>query len=90
MRFEIEKDETLLAADFLRTGDQYYLLLDHRNDSKLIGWGNQGAHMRPEIVEWLKANTPTFSITGGGTVDRTVMLLFQGTRDASLFRMFWM
>lgn len=85
-----ETDERLLAADFLKTGDQYYLLLDYRNDSKLIGWGNQGAHMRPEILEWLKANTPTFSLSGGGTTAHTVMLLFKGARDASLFRMFWM
>lgn len=82
--------ETLLAKDFIKTGDQYFLILDPTNDSKLVGWGNQGAHVRPEIVEWLKANTPTYSITGGGTVGTSIMLLFKGTRDPSLFKMFWL
>lgn len=81
---------TLLATDFTKTGDQYFLILDQVNDSKLIGWGNNGAHMRPEVVEWLEANTPSYSITGGGTVGNSVMLLFKGTRDPALFKMFWL
>ena len=88
----MSKNLPLLATDFVNTGDQYYLILDKWNDPKLIGWGNQGAHVRPEVVEWLKANTPSYSITGGGTtVERqSIMLLFKGTRDASLFKLFWL
>lgn len=84
------QDLKLLATDFTRSGDQYFLILDQVNDSKLIGWGNNGAHMRPEVVEWLEANTPSYSITGGGTVGNSVMLLFKGTRDPTLFKMFWL
>ena len=86
----MERDLTLLATDFTRSGDQYFLILDQKNDSKLIGWGNNGAHMRPEVVEWLKANTPSYSITGGGTTGQSIMLLFKGTRDPALFKMFWL
>ena len=81
---------TDIAKEFIKSGDQFYLILDAKNDPSLIAWGNPGAHMRPEIVQWLKDNTPSYSITGGGTTGQSVMLLFKGTRDASLFKMFWL
>ncbi len=83
---------TETAKEFIKAGDQFYLILDRKNDPSLIGWGNQGAHVKPEIVEWLKANTPSYSITGGGTTSesQSIMLLFKGTRDPALFKMFWL
>lgn len=86
---KIVKEQTL-SAEFRKVDDHYLLLLDYRKDSKLCGWGNQGSHLRPEVVDWLKANNIEYNISGGGTVNQTVLLILKGARDATLFRMFWM
>lgn len=84
------KQKFAIGTGFIRSGDQHFMIISRETHPDLVAFGNKGEHVKPEIVDWLKANTPSYSITGGGTVGQPIMLLFKGERDPTLFKMFWL